>query len=212
MAGSKKTRTGDKEKMSNSCYCPNRSSWEKFLGVNYHDYSKSTKNITQEGIELESRICKKCGHIVGYGIKTIIEEYPVYVCTAPFGIFQRETHGSLTGNYTNYLFGGSGDINGYLTNTEKEVYIVKYFIKDILYTDKIYAVESRIKIDGKFSLEKKVKIYYEYENNILLEKYRCYDRWSTPILHLPSLPKISNPTTTKFQQMEFKIEEETKKP
>jgi hypothetical protein len=177
------------------------------FGGSLHNY-ETKKEVNQEGITVSKKVCSKCGDTeILKGEKIGEKSYPIYVCTAPFGVFTRELSGSLEGSSSGMLSFTSGSLRGSLSETEKEVYIVKYLDGNILKTTTFNAKDTGIIIDGTFRLSTDEKIYYEAVDGTLVEKSRYISSWHSDFkIHFPELPKLSEATTKVFQQLSFKQE------
>jgi hypothetical protein len=157
------------------------------------------EEVNAEGITIHTRYCKTCGEIFHeYAEKKEEKEYPIYMCTAPFGVLSRDFSASLQGSSSGILTFNSGNFHGSLNSKLEEVYIVKYLEGNLLKTKTFEAEDTDIIIDGRFCLTAPILISYDKVDGKWIERYRYVDNYELS-LHLPELPKLGNNTTQKFQ-------------
>lgn len=172
----------------------------KFLEV-CEDETK--EEVNEDGITIKTRFCSICGEIHHqYAKKEEEKAYPIYMCTAPFGVLSRDFSASLSGSSSGFLTFNSGNLNGSLNSKLEEVYIVKYLDGNLLKTKTFTAEDTDIIIDGRFCLTHPVEISYDKKDGKWIEQNR-YDMDYEMALHIPELPKLSKATTQTFQFAEL---------
>jgi len=120
--------------------------------------------------------------------KIEIEKYPIYSCTAPFGILFKKTKSSGGGR--------NGEWSWYIDVNLAEKYIVKYMDGNKLKTIKLNAEDIDIVVDGTFIYEEKYKRYGEIINGE--EQWEKHRYLRTQIIHLPNLPDPQFKMTDNF--------------
>lgn len=167
-----------------------------FWGHNPEDRTETDS----EGRLVHFQICLNCGERLEpdseWAEKTIEREYPIYVCTAPFGVLSRDLSGEIAGSSSGFLTFNSGSIHGSLNSDLEETYIVKYLDGNLLKTKSFTAEKTDIIVDGRFCLTCDERIQYKQENGELKETYRY--TYTYLRLHIPSLPKLGITTIEKI--------------
>ena len=162
-----------------------------------HDY-QSNRYTDEEGITWSETKCTKCEDITSKsGQKMIVNEYPIYMCTAPFGILFSKTSGSLSRSMRGMLTFNSGSINGSINTSLEETYLIKYLDGTRLRSKSMDAENAKVFIGGKdlvFKIE--TKEYYDKTGKVKYSDkpenqsdYHCS-------IHIPKLPDCEELTST----------------
>ncbi len=133
-----------------------------------------------------------------YGLSTrttinevTITEYPIYHCTAPFGLIWIEESASgtllfIVGSYS-------------ATSTLTETYNVKAFDNNELFTKVFDATNVRVVPDGSFYLEERHTEQVTWDRNGK-ELFR-YDRGKIWLIHIPELPTLNQTISMEWTEI-----------
>ena len=134
-------------------------------------------------------------------IEYIYEYYPIYRCTAPFGVLSLEISGS--GSFI--LASGSFSIEGGLS----EKYVVKYWDGDELKTQILSAESTSVIVDDTFQLELMYWQEVQYHKETGRRRVNgdsmtndidgeVEDYWHEWLIHIPLLPPPNETITTEW--------------
>ena len=175
----------------------------------YWGHEITNKKYTDEnGVEWSERSCERCDLVeLKRGKKKIYKDYPIYMCTAPFGIIYGSISGTLRGTYGGMLSFNNGSISGSINSTLEEKYIVKYLDGDQLKTKTFDADDANVIIGQKDELVLTVELEESYETNGNLyhtdrPEYQNDRYWT---IHIPELPKVDQ-LTQSFQKLNRRME------
>lgn len=178
--------------------------------------SERIEEIDTEGRTVHYNRCKKCGERLTDGSEWAEKkeevEFPIYVCTAPFGVLALDISGSISGHSSGFLTFNSGMFNGSIRSDIEEKYIVKYMDGQYLKTKTFDAEDTSLIVDGRFCLTCVKETHWNMENGEWKKTYSyVYDH--TMSIHIPELPKLGSTTIEKIPlltQSPFSIKEEQK--
>ena len=160
-----------------------------------HNYERN-KYIDENGITWNERKCTKCGDIeYKHGVKTIQKDYPIYMCTAPFGVLFNKLSGEITGTFNGVLTFNNGSLTGSINTQLEEKYIVKYLDGNQLKSKTFDAKTAPIFIGGK-QLILQVELQESYHPELHHTdnpEYQSDRYWS---IHIPELPDVEALTKT----------------
>ena len=160
-----------------------------------HDY-KENEYTDDDGVVWKETKCTRCGDInYRQGKRIIIKEYPIYMCTAPFGVLFSKTSGQFSGTFNGMLTFNSGRMSGSIDTHLEEKYIVKYLDGNQLKSKSFDAKTAKVFIDGD-KLLLKVELEESYQPELYHTdnpEYQSDSYWS---IHIPKLPDVDELTKT----------------